>query len=240
MSSTISTPGASTGADRRPPRGAFTLFELLVSIVVIAGVAALVVPSLLNILDDAAYDAAGEVLTSQMLLARAAAQESGRPVEVVYAAADRAVIARWFDPARAAEEARSGASPNAFATRRGMSGVPVDATTITEPWAARPLAGNATLTGERPAALDPDPLGFEREAPAPPAGFGPTEPPLRIAVYLPDGSVLVSRDVWLVDEGERMAALAVNAMTGQPKLERLEVPALDARAGLLDSPDAAP
>jgi len=75
---------------------------------------------------------------------------------------------------------------------------------IVEGWADRGLPGGVRLT---------DPQGDQSEDDEPRA--------LRLAVYMPDGSALLARPVWILDDHGRRGRLQVNPWTGLPSFERI-------------------
>jgi prepilin-type N-terminal cleavage/methylation domain-containing protein len=44
--------------------------------------------------------------------------------------------------------------------------------------------------------------------------------PIRLAIFLPDGSAMMTRTVWLSDEDNRVMRMTVNPWTGTPRIER--------------------
>jgi hypothetical protein len=239
MSSTISTPGAgsataepaaATVVRSSAPGGrpacrvlAFTIIELLIVLAIVLAFSAIVVPSTIELLDERAFSGAGDVVTGQMLLARAHAQENGRPVEVVYRPADRSVRVRWFDVERIADAMADerAVGPDAVVFREEEE---EHLSRIPEPWTARRLGRTIRLTDEPP---EEAVLGFGGPLdllPADVASDPEDAPPIRLAVYLPDGSTLIRRDVWLVDDDDRVAAVRTNPFTGRPEIERLLAP----------------
>ena len=45
---------------------------------------------------------------------------------------------------------------------------------------------------------------------------------VRIAVYLPDGSALLSRHVWVIDaDGDQIGSISINPWTGLPQTQRV-------------------
>ena len=55
----------------------------------------------------------------------------------------------------------------------------------------------------------------------------------RLAVYMPDGSALLSRTVWISDDHGRQGKIQVNPWTGLPSFERIF-------GGETETPDDAP
>jgi len=197
-------------------RTGVTLLELLIAIALIVAMAALTFPTLFIRLGERAFANAVEVTSSQLLLARAEAQATGRPVEVLYGAGPPRIVAQWFDPAAAGEDDPGIVGEDDDDERR-----------IERGWSYRALPGRVRISVRPPPDLLPPDDGDD------PAASEETEPPfIRIAVLLPDGSALLARTVWLHDEGGRLGRLSVNAWTGLPSFRA------DAAIIAEDEPDA--
>ena len=198
---------------RRSRRPGVTLLELLIAIALLVALAAIALPSLLTDLDERAFVAAVDVTHRQLLLARAHAQTTGRSVELVFDARPSRVEARLFDPARLGVE-RDEASEFDV----DIDAVDDDDLVIHESWAYRELPVGVQVT--RPA-----PDGVES------AG------PVRLAVYLADGSALFAPPFWIVDHAGRRRRVTVNPWTGVPNLEA--EPSPDDRDAATDTDSAA-
>jgi type II secretory pathway pseudopilin PulG len=79
-------------------RRCVTLLEVLVALALLAGLAALVMPSLFDRLDERAFEAAADSASEQLMMARAHAQATGEAVEVTYSPATGQVRARVYAP----------------------------------------------------------------------------------------------------------------------------------------------
>jgi len=192
-------------------RRGLTLIELLLAIGLVLIVGALVLPAIFTSLGERSFESAGEVVRNQLLLARAHAQLTRRPVEVVYANVPPrrpGVRARYFlvdAPGPSMKRSTDGAeSPEAEADP-----FPIDdewQTTpdqvIVEGWADRDLPDGLRFT-DRAETETTDTLV------------------LRLAVYMPDGSALLVQPVWIRDEHGRRGKIDVNPWTGLPSFERL-------------------
>jgi len=195
-------------------RRGLTLIELLLAIGLVLIVGALVLPAVFTGLRERSFESASEVIRNQLLLARAHAQLTRRPVEVVYANVPPrrpGVRARYFlvdAPGPSMRRSTDGAtSPHA-----GADPFPIDDElqanpdqVIVEGWADHDLPEGLRLT-DRP----------ETET---------TETAeilvLRLAVYMPDGSALLVQPVWIRDDHDRRGRIDVNPWTGLPSFERL-------------------
>lgn len=75
-----------------------TLLEVLIALVLLAALAAIVAPSVLNRLDERAFEAAADNTSEQLMMARAHAQATGEAVEVTYSPTTGQVQARMYAP----------------------------------------------------------------------------------------------------------------------------------------------
>ncbi len=174
-------------------RRALTLIELLLAIGLLLVLGGIVLPAVLTGLRERAFESTAEIIRNQLLLARAHSQATRRPVEVLYV--DRpprsARVGARYFPVQNAE------------TRADDQQQPVDLV-IVEGWADRGLPDGLRLT---------DPQGDQSEDDEPRV--------LRLAVYMPDGSALLARPVWILDDHGRRGRLQVNPWTGLPSFERI-------------------
>ena len=188
-------------------RRGLTLIELLLAIGLVLIVGALVLPTVFTGLRERSFESAAEVVRNQLLLARAHAQVTRRPVEVVYANVPPrrpGVRARYFlvdapGPAiyRPTGGAASGeAEADPFPIDDQWQTTPEQV--IVEGWADRDLPDDLRLT---------DRAESDRVV-------------LRLAVYMPDGSAPLMQPVWLRDEHGRRGKIEVNPWTGLPSFER--------------------
>jgi len=179
-------------------RRGFTLIELLVAVALLLAISAVAVPVLVTSLDDGGYDATVELTKAALLRARAHAQATGRPVEVVYRADPPRVETRAFDPATGGlEDEELGEM-------------------VAEDWAYRLLASGARLTRVAPpeqADALASPL-FDSEPPE----EEDDALPLRLAVYLPDGSAMLAEPCWIVADSGEAGRLVVNPWSGLPRV----------------------
>lgn len=77
---------------------AFTLLEAMIALVLLAGLAAIVAPALIDRLDEHAFESAADGTSEQLLMARAHAQATGEAVQVTYSPATGNVEARFYAP----------------------------------------------------------------------------------------------------------------------------------------------
>ncbi len=189
-------------------RRGLTLIELLLAIGLVLIVGALVLPTVFTGLRERSFESAAEVVRNQLLLARAHAQVTRRPVEVVYANLPPrrpGVRARYFlvdAPGPATYRPTGGAASG----EAEADPFPIDdqwQTTpdqvIVEGWADRDLPDDLRLT---------DRAESDRVV-------------LRLAVYMPDGSAPLMQPVWIRDDHGRLGKIEVNPWTGLPSFERL-------------------
>lgn len=216
---------------RRARRGV-SLLEMLVAIGVVIAVAAVVIPWSAGWLGGRELDNAEDNLAMQMVMARAAAREEGRPVEVV---ADRAggasrVRARWMsgdDDGRDGGFERSGRPDGADAF-----------SSVTQPWITASWANMSLPHGVRVAlGLEtPDPLAESAlEDQSDPAFAGGArgaqdggrdggrgeergeEHGQTLAIFLPDGTVFFAPVFMLRTDAGSLRAMKVDRATGVPQ-----------------------
>lgn len=203
-----------------------TLIELLIAIAILLVIGAIVTPRMIRTLDERRFESAAEHVELQLMLARSYAQRMGEPVEVRYHPDSRRIIARRFMqtndeldednsrvPAARREGARNADSIGAFDDDDD------DENAITEAWAERTLPRGITLSDERPqSAISAEGRAMRSEEDGFPALD--TEP-IRLAVFLPDGSAMLTRTAWLTDNHDRLGRIRISAWTGDAKYERL-------------------
>ncbi len=205
------------------PRRGLTLLELLIAIGLVVALGALVVPTMMGRHRQRAFDSTAQIIRDQLLLARAHAQATGAPVEVMDYSEAPHIEARMFRPERAAS--RFGDADGSAAMLR-FGEEPDEDLLIPEGWAYRHLAEGVQVTKTPPQELqdgydDPfgsfdDDLGADFDDAS--ASLVPDQPPrtIRLAVFLPDGSALLGEGVWVVDNDGRARRIEVNPWTGLP------------------------
>lgn len=210
-------------------RRGLTLLELLIVIGLVVALGAIVLPAMTGVQRQRAFDSTVQIIRDQLLLARAHAQSTGSPVEVLYYSHSPRVEARLFDP-------ELQASPSPYVDADGWGDGPQSEPlmldeedeaelVIGEAWAYRHLAGGIRIT-RTPAQQDvnefEDEFGSFDEFGAGSDDrsqlFDPDEDPeaIRLAVFLPDGSALVAQPFWVIDNSGRVGRLEVNPWTGLP------------------------
>ncbi len=190
-------------------RRAITLLELLLAIALLLALTAIALPAVFTSFHERAFRASTETVRNQLLLARAHAQATGKPVEVLYHGESPRVTGRYF------QAALDDAALRDDDRNKTLS--------ITESWADRALTDGVRLA-DRPEDGDR------------PAGVADATGTLRLAVYMPDGSALIQRPVWVRDERGRIARISLNPWTGLPSIER---DAAGAEPAEPESPEAA-
>ncbi len=221
-------------------RRALTLLELLIAIAVVAAMAAIVAPNLLGRVDERRFVSTVDVLFQQLLLARAHAQATGETVEVFWMVDERSPstgsVVRSHLGARLLrldmpEEMLDADTPQPRIDRPEFS-EPVsesdedkDETTIYEPWAKQPLPRDIEITRIKPTWLSDasaDGLGILGDEFEPDDALHDSTDSVRLAVFLPDGSALISEIRWLIDSQKRAAEMRINHWTGLPVIQRVE------------------
>jgi len=223
-------------------RTSSTLFELLVALALLAGLAALIMPAMLDSLDERAFEAAADITDDQLMLARAHSQSTGAPVEVVFKPNPPRVVARLLPDendagSTFASALRAPESPTASAIKVRVDDPSAD-DGIGESWAHQRLEAGVSITtqppqgleGDRPASTIDDADGqpssaaaldrFDAESAV--DGDDAIEDDIRLAVFMPDGSALMSDAVWLSDKRGRLCRLAINPWTGMPAFLRMD------------------
>lgn len=205
------------------PRRGLTLLELLIAIGLVVALGALVFPTMMGRQRQRTFDSTIQIIRDQLLLARAHAQATGVPVEVMYCSEAPRVEARMFRPERAAS--RFG-DADGSAAMLDFSEEPDEDLLIPEGWAYRHLAEGVQITKTPPQELQhgyddsfgsfDDDLGAYFDDAS--ASLVPDQPPrtIRLAVFLPDGSALLGEGVWVVDNDGRARRIEVNPWTGLP------------------------
>lgn len=216
-------------------RRALSLIELLIAIAVLGVMLAVVLPATIGQLSRQAFSAAQDQLQGQALLIRAHAMSTGQSLEWRYHTGRRVTEARPVgadDLASAlrSEAARSGSRRSerpefdeaALASAREAA--PVDPLGS---WAHQVLPRGVRITDQPPHdLLDDPPFGADIPDPALEEDellFDEDggERTIRLAVFLPDGSVLLTRSVWLRDDEDLAAKMVINAWTSRLEFTRI-------------------
>lgn len=201
-----------------------TLIELLIAIAILLTIGAIVTPIMTRTLDERRFESAAERVELQLLLARSYAQRSGDPIEVRFETDSRRIVARRFldgDETGDFSDRRQPPAQREHAQRHDFAGTfdDDDAGVIAEAWTERVLSRGIRLHDQPPqrtmasaairrqAAMDDAPA-IEEES-------------IRIAVFLPDGSALLARTIWLADDRDRLGRIRISTWTGTAKYERM-------------------
>jgi prepilin-type N-terminal cleavage/methylation domain-containing protein len=171
---------------------AFTLLELLVALAVLVAVSGLALPSLLGRLEGSRLDSALSQFGASVVMLRAQAQERGLALELLTTLRDGAeeLGARTLDHATA-EETRGESAPI-----RNVATLPIGLELSTE----NPMA---------PARMSEEP----NTSSALPRASQALAEARRLAVFMPDGTVIASGPVYL-KVADRVFELVFNTWTG--------------------------
>jgi len=202
-----------------------TLLELLIALAIVAGLFALVWPVMTRELDEWNFRSSGERVEAILLLARSEAMRSRIPLEVVYIEDDsrKEIIVRRFDPwPGAAVGGNAHHEPLGswahVVLSRDLDLVTLLAESIVNGDAGREAGDLLDLTAEELDSLNGDANRGLDSTDSDRSGRGQ---PLRLAIYLGDGTAVVSDEPrWLLDADGRRASLRINPWTGAPILER--------------------
>jgi type II secretory pathway pseudopilin PulG len=199
---TTTIPARARGVLRRR-RDGLSLVEILVSLAILVVIGAVVVPWTIQWLGGRELDNAEDQLAMQMMMARAAAREEGRPVEVV-ANGDRGVEARWMQAEDLLDEGADGASG---ARRGGTDEDELDA--IRAQWALLDLPSGVRIQ------LSETDAGADAEGAD--AGDEAASLPQTLAIFLPDGTAILAPIFMLRTDGGMARAMRVDRATGRPR-----------------------
>ncbi|MEY4117288.1 MAG: hypothetical protein RLZZ116_616 [Planctomycetota bacterium] len=204
---------------KRVRRG-LSIVELLVAIGVVIAISAIVIPWSAGWLGGRELDNAEDNLAMQMMMARAAAREEGRPVEVVaeFDGVSSRVKARWMEAGDDAGFARSGPRDEAGQDAPDDPDSAIDAN-----WASVKLPHGVRV------ALG---LAADREAsakqPVDDAELLPSARGETIAIFLPDGTVFFAPVFMLRTDAGSLRAMKVDRATGVPQaVEQAPAPSVE-------------
>jgi type II secretory pathway pseudopilin PulG len=191
-------------------RRGLSIVEILVAIGIVVAISAVAVPWTLGWLGSRELDDAGDRIAMQMLMARAAAREEGRAVEVVASDTDgqRSIEARWID--LSAIDEGEGVSRGDFLTKDGFPQSSIDAE-----WASfslpngMSLAVDATNDDESSDASSEDGTNEDTEG----SVAGKT-----LALFLPDGTVLTAPIFMLRTDAGIARSMRVDRATGRARV----------------------
>ena len=224
-------------------RRAFTLLEVIITLVLIATATALVLPALFGRVAPVAFEESIGQLQAALRLAQAEAARDGLPMRITgsqpSANAEFIVVASpvdpdddpaelWLDTLRSDDE----------------DATPIMGPMLPTPDAALPARAIADVEGrvilrlprwvrlERTGGVDdvafdvpPGFPGLEGTPPIPAEPAPPLDGPLTLALILPDGSLAVSPGAAIVAEDGRRAMIGVDPWSGRATVTIEEVPA---------------
>lgn len=212
-------------------RRGFTLLELLIVIGLVMAIGALVWPAMMNSQRNRIFDSTVEIVRDQLLLARAYAQASGKPIEVIYQSDPSRIEARMFEPIlRAMQENGSGIlvsteQDDDFASIE-LDDEQLEESIIAEPWAYRIIAGHIQIrtrpqddgSDDRFSGIDD--FGDFADKALFDIDLEPQPRNIRLAIFLGDGSALLGNPFWIIDSDGRQGRIVVNPWTGIASYEQ--------------------
>jgi type II secretory pathway pseudopilin PulG len=202
-----------------------TLIELLIAIAILLAIGAIVTPIMVRTLDERRFESAAEQIELHLLLARSYAQRTGTPVVVQYHPDSHRIAAQRFIQSftlGAVPQNRTSATQGATSRdTESVDGFDVgdDDSAIVEAWAERRLPRGINLSDQRPLprinSEQQPPQGELRES------SSTENEPIQVAVFLPDGSAMFARTLWITDSHNRHGRIRISAWTGTARYERL-------------------
>jgi type II secretory pathway pseudopilin PulG len=208
----------------------FSMLELLVGIGIVLAVAAVAVPWTMGWLGSRELDHAEDGLTMQMMMARAAAREEGRPVEVVaeFDGTQSRINARWMVGSGSESPRRSGrrggqSNDSGFGTDLGTDREFGREDDIKASWASMELPKGVRIAlGLESAAAGiegADDAAFARSSGSTPGSSAASETAQgqTLAIFLPDGSVFLAPIFMLRTDAGSLRAMKVDRATGVPQ-----------------------
>ena len=214
-------------------RRGLSIVELLVAIGVVLAISAIVIPWTAGWLGGRELDNAEDNLTMQMMMARAAAREEGRPIEVVaeFDGSSSRVHARWMASGDDAGFARSGPRDG---DGREFSSDSAAESSIADSSGAEPSGAESSIDASWASVKLPHgvrvALGLAYRAapaklPVDDAELLPTAKGETIAIFLPDGTVFFAPVFMLRTDAGSLRAMKVDRATGVPQaVEHAPVP----------------
>lgn len=211
----------------------FSFLEILAALAIVIAIAAVAVPWTFGWLGGRELDNAEDQLAMQLVMARAAAREEGRPVEVVATVgAGRSTIqARWMqdvlegeesgEPRRSTERDRPAAS-DAIAANWAEMDLPSGVELWLDddmPSEAADGAADESFDGAR---AEAPAESASSEADAAIAAMGDADdiaarPAQVLAIFLPDGTAIVAPVLMLRTDAGLRRALQIDRVTGRPR-----------------------
>jgi prepilin-type N-terminal cleavage/methylation domain-containing protein len=185
-------------------RRGLSLIEILICIGIIAMLLSIALPIGLRTIEEGEVASAEEEVASELLKARVQAQEGRRPVEVVFEGDPPRLVVRWFDPAlfgADGEEAADEADSTADGRRE---------TELASSFRVIPMTDVEAEMGLPAADVEPRPAASDS---------------LRVAVFLPDGTLLFAAPFLLLHDNGMRSSISVDPWTGHPEVARKNVEA---------------
>jgi prepilin-type N-terminal cleavage/methylation domain-containing protein len=209
--------------NRRSHSRGLTLIELMIALGLVLALSAIVLPISSWLLRIGVLEGARDGVEAILLQSRARARLEGRAIEVRFV--DGRLEARWFDPTawlQDDDDFSSDRSIEVFDFEEGE-----DSRMILEGWARRRLPPEVDLRLLDAYLLERDSyqVGMPEETVLSPIGAldpaGP--PPIRIAVFLPDGGALQGESLVLSMEDAPPLQLEVDPWTARPVIEPVPI-----------------
>jgi type II secretory pathway pseudopilin PulG len=202
-------PASDPSFRRRRPAG-WSLIEIVVATALVLALLGVGIPIALRVFERGELAATEENVAAELLKARAEAQSSGRPVEVLIDRDPSRIIQRYFTPGAGAgldrrvdrNLSRDGGAKPARTARNEPKGAAWRRESSIDPAVTVDTAKGASEAGAE-----------ERRSGA----GGPT----RIAVFMPDGSILFAASVILMHESGLRSQVSLDPYTGHPAVERV-------------------
>ena len=212
-------------------RRGLSLIELLIAIGVVLAIAAVVIPWTAGWLGGRELDNASDNLVMQMMMARAAAREEGRPVEVVaeFDGSSSRVKARWMESGDGSDDGLASSGPEG---EQLDSSIDASWASVKLPHGVKVDSGVAEKSGGAESAGSPR-GSDEAMAPGTDAARGQT-----LAIFLPDGTVFFAPVFMLRTDAGSLRAMKVDRATGVPQtIERAVAPTSEAERPEFDGPE---
>jgi prepilin-type N-terminal cleavage/methylation domain-containing protein len=179
-------------------RRGLTLLEILICIGIVGALLAIALPIGLRTLEEGEVASAEEEVASELLKARVRAQEGRRPVEVVFEGNPPRLVVQWFDPEILGDrDGKPGRTASSADGRRE--------TTLARSFRVLPMTDIEAETGLPVEEVDVRPA-FDDS--------------LRVAVFLPDGTLLFAAPFLLMHDNGMRSSISVDPWTGHPSVSR--------------------
>ena len=181
---------------------------MTISILLMAAV--IIVPFTDATLAERRFENTMDRVSGHLLSARLESMERRLPIEVAWS--NGTMQSRLFDPGVVAAESLGEAEDQ---QETGGPAFEIDADPELQAIEVLELPAGTTCSAIEPSTGDPEGLPpLDEPAVEPGTSF------LRVAVFLPDGTVIERGPRWIMDENGRTAALWIDRRTGLPSLQR--------------------